>query len=66
LRDDLVAETGEGQEDDGGALPEMRGGRDGVAERDEDVALSFGDGNLGRLARHGESLPDEWESGEAG
>ena len=56
----------EGQEDDGGALPEMRGGRGGVAERAEDVVLTFGDGDLGRLTRHGESLPGDCESGEAG
>ncbi len=49
----------------GGPLPEMRGGGDGVAEREEDIVLTFGDGELGRLARHNESPPGDWESSEA-
>ena len=61
LGDVFIAKAVEGQEDDGGPLPEMRGGRDGVADREEDVVLTFGDGDLGRLARHGESPPGEWE-----
>ncbi len=34
----------------------MRGGRNRIAERAEDVVLTFSDGDSGRLTRHGESL----------
>ena len=65
LGDLVIAKAVEGQEDEGGPLPEMRGSRDGVVERAEDVMLTFSDGDLSRLTRHGESSPCNWETSKA-
>ena len=56
----------EGQEDDGGSLPEPRRGGGGVADRAEGVLLTFGDHDLGRLTRQSQSLPGGCEASESG
>src|SRR5205085_8987010 len=52
LGDHVVAVSLEGEQDDGGALAEPRGSRDGVAQGPKDLLLTFGDGDLGGLPRH--------------
>src|SRR5579883_1264497 len=63
--DPAVALLLEGRQHDGRSLPELRGGGGGVADRPEDALLTFGDGDLGRLTRHGESLLGGCEAGES-
>ena len=62
----FVAQAVKGQEDDGGSLPEMRGGSGGVSQREQNLVLTFRDRDLGRFARHGESPPGVWETSKAG
>jgi hypothetical protein len=57
LGDHVVAVALEGQQDEGGALPEVRRRRDGVPQGLEDLLLTFGDGDLGRLTRHDARSP---------
>ena len=55
----------EGQEDDGGPLPELGRYRRGVLNGTEDILLTFGDGHLGGFTRHAENLPGGCESSES-
>ena len=64
--DVFVAKAVKGQEDDCGPLPEMRGGSDGVSQREQDIVLTFRDRDLGRFTRHGENPPGVWEASKAG
>src|SRR5205823_3770629 len=56
LSDVLVAGASKGQEDNGGALPQPGRYGAGVAELLQEILLSFADGDLGGLARHGRRL----------
>ena len=60
-----IALAVEGQEDDGGPLPELGRRRGGVLNGTEDILLTFGDGHLGGFTRHAENLPGGCESSES-
>jgi len=66
LGDVLIEKAVEGQHNDRGALPEPRGCGDGTRKGLKDFLLTLGDGDLGRLARHGKRTPGDWKSSEAG
>src|SRR4029079_456704 len=66
LRGDvLIEEAVEGQDDDRGALPEPGGCGDRTGEGLKDVLLTFGDGDLGGLARHRERTPGDWKDSQS-
>ena len=65
LGDVFIEKAVEGQDDDRGALPEPRGCGDGTGEGLKDFLLTLGDGDLGRLARHGERTPGDWEDSQS-
>jgi hypothetical protein len=57
LGDVFIEKAVERHQDDRGTLPKPRGRCGGTGEGPKDFLLSFGDGDLGRLARHGERTP---------
>ena len=62
LGDVFIEKAVESHQDDRGALPKPRGRGGGTGEGPKDVLLTLGDGDLGRLARHGEGTPGDWQN----